>query len=249
MYYGPLSADEIVKVLNDKHIVGETLQPVPATFPFVEQPTTENKVLVANYNAKQIYMSMYYKAGGFDKSIEPIRTMYNSYFGGSMNSIVFQEMREARGLAYSAYAMYNRPGRPDMSYSIYTFIATQNDKMMDAINAFNSILNDMPESENAFALAKESIITNLQTQRIIRDNILWDYLNAKRFGYTTDARREIYETIPKMTMQDVMAFQQKYIKDKPLVYCILGDVNDLDIAALQKIGKVTLLTQEEIFGY
>jgi predicted Zn-dependent peptidase len=249
MYYGPLSTDEIVKVLNEKHVVGETLQPVPSTFPFVEQATGENSVLVANYNANQIYMSMYHKADGFDKTIEPIRTMYNSYFGGGMNSIVFQEMREARGLAYSANAAYNRPGRPDMSYSIFTFIATQNDKMMDAIDAFNNILNDMPESEKAFDLAKESIITNMQTQRIIRDNILWDYLNAKRFGYETDARKDIYEAVPAMTMQDVMDFQQKYVKNKPLTYCILGNVNDLDLAALQKIGKVTILTQEDIFGY
>jgi predicted Zn-dependent peptidase len=175
--------------------------------------------------------------------------LYNSYFGGGINSIVFQEMREARGLAYSAGAGYNRPGRPDLSYSIYTFIATQNDKMMDAIDAFHSILFDMPEAEKSFVLAKENILTNIQTQRIIRDNILWDYLNAKRFGYTTDARKDIYDKVPELTMQDVVDFQTKYLKNKPLTYCILGDIKDLDMESLKKIGKVTILTQEEIFGY
>ena len=249
MYYGPLSANEITKIINDKHATASTLTPVPASFPFVEMDTPENSVLVANYDANQIYMSMHHKGGGFDKNIEPVRNLYNSYFGGGINSIVFQEMREARGLAYSAGASYNRPGRPDLSYSVYTFIATQNDKMIEAINAFNSILNDMPESDISFQLAKEGLITNLQTQRIIRDDILWDYLNAKRFGYDTDARKLLYDTILNMTLTDVKDFQNRYIKNKPLTYCILGDIKDLDMEALKEIGKVTILTQEEIFGY
>jgi predicted Zn-dependent peptidase len=249
MYYGPLSANDIVKIINEKHATAATLQPVPASYPFVEQETAENKVLVANYDAKQIYMSMYHKGGGFDKNLEPVRSMYNFYFGGGMNGIVFQEMREARGLAYSANAGYNRPGRPDLSYSLSTFIATQNDKMMDAIEAFNSILHDMPESDKAFQLAKENMLTNIQTQRIIRDDILWDYLNAQRFGYDTDARKALYEKIPAMTLNDIKDFQTKYIKNKPFTYCILGDTKDLDLEALKKIGTVTVLSQEEIFGY
>ena len=249
MYYGPLTAGEITKIINDKHAVGATMQPVPEPFPFVEQETAENNVLVANYDAKQIYMSMNHKGGGFDKSIEPIRTMYNTYFGGGMNSIVFQEMREARGLAYSANAGYNRPGRPDLSYSLSTFIATQNDKMMDAIGAFNSILHEMPESEKAFELAKETIITNIRTERIIRDDILWNYLNAQRFGYNTDARKELYEKISGMTLSSVKDFQTEYVKNKPFTYCILGDVKDLDLESLKTIGPVTILTQQEIFGY
>jgi len=249
MYYGPLSANEITKLINDNHTVGATLQPVPEPVQFVQQETTANKVLVANYDSKQIYKSMNYKGGGFDKSIEPIRSLYNSYFGSGINSIVFQEIREARGLAYSANAAYNRPARPDLSYSLYTFIATQNDKMMDAIDAFSDILHNMPESEKAFSLAKESILTNIQTERIIRDEVLWNYLNAIRFGYTTDARKELYEKIPNMTLKDITDFQTKYIKNRPLTYCILGDIKDLDLEALKKIGTVTILTQEEIFGY
>ncbi len=249
MYYGPLTEKQITDAINKNHAVGETIQPIPEAVKFVEQETTENKVLLAYYDAKQIYMAMRHKGDIFDKGIEADRTLYNMYFGGGMNSIVFQEMREARGLAYSAWAGYERPGKPDRSYSLNTFIATQNDKMMEAINAFNGILNNMPESDNAFNIAKDRIITNIRTERILRSEILWNYLNAKEFGYTTDARKELFEKIPDMTLETVKAFQQSYIKDKPLIYCILGDTKDLDIKSLEKIGIVTQLSQEEIFGY
>jgi predicted Zn-dependent peptidase len=206
-------------------------------------------VLLAHYDAKQIYLAMLHKSGPFDRTIEPVRSMYNTYFGGSMNSIVFQEMREARGLAYSAQAGYQRPGKPNRAYYLTTFIATQNDKMKDAVAAFLEILNDMPESENAFQLAKESLLTDLRTERVLRDDILWDYLDAKEFGYETDSRRELYQQVQTFTLADIKAFQQQYVKDKPYVYCILGDTKDLDMEALKALGEITILKQEEIFGY
>ena len=72
-----------------------------------------------------------------------------------MNSIVFQEMREARGLAYTAQAFLSTPYDLDMPYMYIAFIATQNDKMQQAIEAFEDIINDMPVSEPAFDIAKK----------------------------------------------------------------------------------------------
>lgn len=56
-----------------------------------------------------------------------------------MNTMVFQEMREARGLAYSAWARFSSPSYADGTYSYLAFIATQNDKMKTAIEAFADI--------------------------------------------------------------------------------------------------------------
>ena len=249
MYYGPLSEKQITKFINDKHVVAENLMPVPEKAKFAQQDVTENSVLLAEYDAKQIYMSMVNKCGSFDKNIEPVRWLYNEYFGGGMSSIVFQEMREARGLAYSAWAGYNRPGKPQYAYYIYSFIATQNDKMMDAIGAFMEILNDMPESQKAFDIAKENLITNIRTERILREDILWSYINDTEFGYTTDSRKDIYDNVQNMTINDVLTFQQEYVKGRPYTYCILGDSKDLDLKSLEKIGKIKKLTKEEIFGY
>ena len=249
LYYGPLTKAQLLNAINKNHAMADKLQPVPPAIRFTEQSTDENTVLLAHYDAKQVYMSMISKGVPFDKNIESIRNMYNNYFGGSMNGIVFQEMREARGLAYSAYANYGRPAKPDRSYYMNAFIATQNDKVKDAVDAFNSILNDMPESEKAFDIAKESIITNIRTSRILREDILWNYLDAQEFGYQTDARRELFTKIPQMKISDVKAFQEKYIKGKTYKYCILGDTKDLDMNLLSSFGKVKELTLEEVFGY
>jgi len=249
LYYGPLTEKQIIKLINEKHLVADQLMPVPEAIRFVEQDVTTNTVFLAEYDAKQIYMEMLHKCGNFDKEIEPIRHLYNEYFGGGMSSIVFQEMREARGLAYSAWSRYLRPDKPQKPYYLIAFIATQNDKMMEAIHAFVEILNDMPQSEKAFDVAKENMLTSMRTERILREDILWSYLEDSEFGYTTDSRKYIFDNVQDMTLEDVVAFQQQYVKDRPYTYCILGDSKDLDLKSLEKIGKITKLTKEEIFGY
>jgi len=249
LYYGPMAEKEVVDFLTKNHQTADQLKPIPEPTEFTLAETNENKVLLAHYDANQVYMALINKGVGFNKEIEADREMYNSYFGGGMNSIVFQEMREARGLAYSAWASYSKPSKPSRPYHLTAFIATQNDKVKEAVETFESILNNMPESEKAFNLAKESILTNIRTTRTLRESILWSYIHAQEFDYTTDPNKELFEKIPSLTLPDVKAFQEKYIKNKPKIYTILGDTKDLDMNYLKQIGNVRILSQEEIFGY
>ena len=88
----------------------------------MQQETPENKVLFAQYDAKQIYYSAVSNRGEkFDPAIQPTLDMYNEYFGGGMNAIVFQEMRESRGLAYSAGAFLITPSKLKYPYVYRTF--------------------------------------------------------------------------------------------------------------------------------
>ena len=250
LYYGPSSSKEILEIIDQNHNVPATLKEIPAgdEFPYLETPAT--KVLIAPYEAKQIYMSQISNTDKkFDPAIEPTRALYNEYFGGSMNSIVFQEMRETRGLAYSAWAALNEPRYLKYPYMVFTQIATQNDKMIDAINTFNEIINNMPESEKAFQLAKEGLINRLRTERIIKSDIIWSYINAQDLGENVDSRIKLYNDIQNMTLKDIVNFQKEWMKDRTYVYCILGDKKDLDMDKLKAVGPIEELTQEQFFGY
>ena len=250
LYYGPEESQALLGALKKYHKVPETFTPAPAAADFKQLETTENKVLLANYDAKQIYYSAVSNRGEkFDPSIQPTLDMYNEYFGGGMNAIVFQEMREARGLAYSAGAYLISPSKLKYPYVYRTFIATQNDKMIDALKAFDEIINNMPESEKAFNLAKDALLTRLRTDRITKSGVLWSYLNAQDLGLNVDSRKELFEKVPAMTLPEIKAFQEKWVKDRKYTYCVLGDQKDLDLKGLEQYGPITILSQEEIFGY
>ncbi len=250
LYYGPEGKKSIVKLLDQNHKTAENLIPVE----YKSTPTqvvTEPKVIFAQYDAKQIYY-MQYTCGGdmFDVTLDPAVRLYNDYFSGGMNAIVFQEMREARGLAYSSYAYLGQGNTCHEPYYFYAFIATQNDKMQQAVEAFDSIIEDMPQSEAAFELTKQGIITGMATSRTTKMDVLWKYIGDMRFGITDINRTEaVYNAVQTMTLADVVAFQQSHVKDNKYTYCILGDKNDLDMKYLKTLGNIEFVTSEQIFGY
>lgn len=249
MYYGPQDMETVVAQINESHNIPETLAPIQKV-EIQYQETSENQVLLAEYDAKQIRYIQYSNRGEkFDVANDAVMTLYNEYFGGGMNSIVFQEMREARGLAYSASAWLAVPSYCYLPYTFNAFIATQNDKMQHAIEAFADIINNMPESDAALKIAKDAIIGRMRTERTTKMAVLWAYRDAKDLGVDYDRNKNIYEQVQGLTLDDVKAFQQQWIKDRAYTYCILGNSKDLDLNYLRTLGQVRCLSQEEIFGY
>ncbi|MBQ6690747.1 MAG: insulinase family protein [Rikenellaceae bacterium] len=249
VYYGPATKDELLASLNEHHNVPEELQPLEIKR-LANVPTPENKVFIAEYDANQIYYIQYSNRGEkFDVANDANLDLYNEYFGGGMSSIVFQEMREARGLAYSARAYMSTPTYADGTYSYTAYIATQNDKMKQAIEAFDEIINTMPESEAAFNVAKESYINQVRTLRYTKASVLYAFINARDMGLDYDRARDVFEKVQTMTLDDVKAVQQQWVKDRNYYYLILGDSKNLDLNYLRTLGPITFLSQEQIFGY
>ena len=249
LYYGPDNTAQVTELLAAGHKTAAELKPLePFNSKFVETP--ESKVYLVQYDAKQLYYIQNSNRGElFDVTADPYISMYNEYFGGGMNAIVFQEMREARGLAYSSQAILRNPYYKDHPYTFFAFIATQNDKMKTAIEAFDEIINDMPESQAAFDVAKDALIARMRTARTTGEDVIYAYLDDRDMGLSETRDRNIYETVQTLTLEDVKATQEKWVKDRTYVYGILGDIKDLDTKYLRTLGPVQVLTLEEIFGY
>ena len=250
VYYGPMTENELNKCLSKVHKTKKNLAAVPVGVPYMEQPTPTTEILLAPYEAKNIYMVQYHNEGtAWAPEHAATINLFNEYFGGGMNGIVFQELREARGLAYSAAAYYRQPremGHPEYAM---TYIITQNDKMMDCVREFNNIVGTIPQSETAFALAKESLMKKLASRRTVRGGVLNSYLAAQRMGLDYDINSVVFNALPNLKLNDIVKFEQQSMAGKPYRYLILGDEKELDIQGLEKIGPIHRLTLEEIFGY
>ena len=250
LYYGKLTPEELSETLGAIHQTAQALADVPQGKPYTRQEATANEILIAPYDAKNIYLMMYHNENrDWHPEQEAVVDLFNEYYGGGMNGIVFQEMREARGLAYSASAHYVTPSKKDEKDYYQTFIITQNDKMMDAVNQFHIILNEMPASETAFQIAKDAVTKQIASRRVTKTGVLNAYLSAKRLGIDYDMMEKVYNTLPSVSLQDIVNFEKEQMANKACRYIILGDEKELDMEALEKIGPVKRLTTEEIFGY
>ena len=251
LYYGPMTQDELAEALSSyASQPSVATKDVPENKHFVMQPTQTNEILLAPYDAQNIYMRMYHNEGiSWNPEEAPVQALFNEFFGGGMNSVVFQELREARGLAYNAFAYYMQPRHPEYQDMFFTHIITQNDKMMDCVREFHHILDSVPQSEGALNIAKESIIKRLASMRTTKFALINAWLVAQENGLDYDINQRIYEAMPNLTLADVLKFADERVARKPYRYVILGNEKALDMAALEQYGPVKRLTTEEIFGF
>jgi len=250
LYCGQSTPEALVKTIDEGHVIGKTLANVPQGKRYTEMQTKENEVWMAPYEAKNIYMMLYNNSGkGWNVEQQPMVYLFNEYFGTGMNGIVFQELRETRGLAYNASARYTTPSRVGGTESLQANIISQNDKMMDCVKAFNNIIDEMPQSDKAFELAKQASMKRIATERTTKFGIINAYLQARRLGLDFDIKERIYNALPKITLKEMVEFEKQAMAKKPLRYLILGDEKNLDMKGLEKIGKIKKVTTQEIFGY
>ena len=250
LYYGPIAEEKLDGCLSDLHHTEKDLKPVPEGKPYELQTISEPEVIIAPYDAKNIYMRMFVNEGRQTNLDEHATIeLFNEYFGGGMNGVVFQEMREARGLAYNAMAYYLTPAKKGQPEYFLTHIITQNDKMMDCVKQFREILDKMPASEAAFQIAKDALTKRLASQRTTKFGVIRAYISDKRQGFDFDVDKKIYEDLQNLTLQDIEGFEQANIAGKTGRYVILGNEKELDMASLGQIAPIRRVSLEEIFGY
>ena len=250
LYYGPIAEEKLDGCLSDLHHTEKDLKPVPEGKPYELQTITEPEIIIAPYDAKNIYMRMFVNEGRQTNLDEHATIeLFNEYFGGGMNGVVFQEMREARGLAYNAMAYYLTPAKKGQPEYFLTHIITQNDKMMDCVKQFREILDKMPASEAAFQIAKDALTKRLASQRTTKFGVIRAYISDKRQGFDFDVDKKIYEDLQNLTLQDMEGFEQSNIAGKTGRYVILGNEKELDMASLGQIAPIRRVSLEEIFGY
>ena len=249
-YYGTKEQPEVAQILDDEHAVSSELKPIYAPKEFLELPMDNHKVLFVHFPMVQSEILMVSKGTpqySVDEQI--MSTFYNNYFGLGLSSIVFQEIREARALAYSANAFYSTPSKQNRGHYLNAYVGTQPDKLKEAITAMHDIIENMPISETQIEQARQSVLKTIESERITRANVYWTYRNNKDRGIETDVRQAVYEVIKTTTTEHLYEFQQKYVKGRHYTFLVLGDRSKMDFEYLKSIGEVQELSLEEVFGY
>lgn len=256
-YYGSKDKAAVAAVLNKHHKLAKTLQPVTPARRFTQLPTEENKVVFVDYKGMpQVEVLMISKGTPTFNLEESISSkLYNEYFGAGLSSIVFQEIRESRALAYSTYVFNQAPSKKDKAHYLSAFIGTQADKFKEAISALTEIIQDMPISEDQALNAVDAILKKIETERITGADIFWDRRGNVKLGEEKDIRADEYKYYQslagnkKVVLESLKGFHKTVIKDRKFTFLVLGDKDKLDMNYLKSLGDFETLTLEEAFGY
>jgi predicted Zn-dependent peptidase len=166
-----------------------------------------------------------------------------------MSTVVFQTIRESKALAYSTFAYYVKPDKKDDPYYTIAYVGSQSDKFNEAVTAMNELLNTLPQNDKNVEAAKSGMKKDIETDRIVQDGIIMDYLMAERMGLKEDSRKYIYNNIDKLNFKDILAFHGKYLANKPYSYAVLANKKKVKMEDMKKYGEVVELSLPELFGY
>ncbi len=250
-YYGPLSEDAVKALLAKSNMMTLADASKREQIKHIQpQVVKTNEVWIAPYDANNLYFVGYANWGEvYNPKDEAVIALFNEYFDGSMGAIVFQEMREARALCYASGANYNTPDYKGENNFFNTFILSQNDKMKDCIEAFDSICNDMPLSQAAFDNAKTALIKRIEQRRYVRAAPISQFVAFRELGWDHDMWADIYREVQNLTLDDVVAFQKAHVANRTYRYLILGNPKELDMDYLKTLGTVKKLKLEDVFVY
>ncbi|MBY0245175.1 MAG: insulinase family protein [Sphingobacteriaceae bacterium] len=248
-YYGPKNLKVFTADLKKQHNLPKQFEVLAPAFKYTYAKQDENQVYFANYEMVQSEIRWFRNAGLFNPTSTAKVSLFNNYFGGGMGSVVFQTIRESKALAYSTFAVYQAPDKTDKQYAMIAYVGSQSDKMVDALNGMNELLNDLPRNEKSFEGSKDNELNVMKTERITKDGIFAAYFADKKLGFDTDSRAAKFEGLKALKFDDIKLFHNENIAKKPYTYCIVASDKRVKQEDMAKYGKVNTLTLEQIFGY
>jgi predicted Zn-dependent peptidase len=227
--------------------VASLVIPEPKKYP---EPETNGNVFFTNYDMVQMEMSKVGKGKDVNTSNFGKINVFNEYFGRGLSSIVFQEIRESKSLAYSAYVSYSANselGHPDY---VTTYIGTQPDKLQIAVDTMSDLMNEqLPEVTIQFENAKNTAMKQIASTRVTRTNIFFNTLRLKKIGVAHDFRKDIYEQIQNLDFSVVKQFYQTEIKPLHFNTAIIGKKENLNMEAVNEMGTFKEVSLKDIFGH
>lgn len=84
---------------------------------------------------------------------------------------------------------------------------------------------------------------------MLKQQILFRYLDALRHDINYDISEKTYQLLDKFTFNDLKTFHQNTFSHKPYSINLIGDEKKIKWQDISKYGKVNKYTLKQIFGY
>ncbi|MEN3041503.1 MAG: insulinase family protein [Bacteroidia bacterium] len=250
MYYDGPGGVAVAPMLEKAIRVPDAWRPPIAPKQFVMQETPGKEVYFVHFPMVRALMQWIHRSVPYRRELYPLSVYFTEYFGGGMSAVVFQEIREAKGLAYSASAYFATPSRPDLHMYFVGSISTQADKLIESYEAMELLIDSLRVVPSLAEVARQSLQAQLVSERIRHERIFFSYWDARRFGLTRERRADLWEALPHLSDKDLTEFHRTYLQHKPRLLLLIGDQTRLPLDKLREKGlTIREVKLEEIFGY
>lgn len=244
LYFGPRAADEVADIVarGERH-----RNPGPVwtrRYRKVAKPT----IYFLHEDGAKANVRFVIPEGSLPREKRPVSELLSEYLSGSMSALVFQEIRESRGLAYTAYSTYSVGDRPKDASGLLGFLSTQADKTPVAVETFLGLLQTDEIQAERLSAALESLDQQYRSTRIDPRWINRWVLSWDELGESEDPRPWIWQQAQKLGVEETAAFARQFV-DAPVIIAVVGDRERVGLAELAKIGQVVEVQADDLFSW
>jgi len=218
---GSVSHNRLVQLVKDKFSFNDLpAEPEPAA-----ERTREKDVKVVRIRNKQAHLCLGFPGVGYSDEMKLAAQALNIYLGDGMSSVLFQKIREERGLAYSVYT-YNDHYRDNGLFGVY--LGTDDQRLRQA---FELIMKELKLArkrkisgsllEQIKAQLKGHLILGMEStsgrmSRIARQELI----NAR---YQTT--KQLINKINRISGSSILEVANRILDDSRMAVTALGPVN------------------------
>lgn len=211
---------------------------VPTVY-FIDDPKSSQSIVAG------------YIQGGVNKDISARykSVLFNNYFGGSMSSIVFQQIREFRSLAYRVQATYKFPSYKykDKSGQLLAMLSTQSDKTTDAMGMLDSLIKQMPVKAERVETARQDVVNEANNEYPSLRERSSKIASLIKEGYVSDPNKELIAGVANMDIKDIVDFYNQNVKGHIITYVVVGNAKKIDMNRLSTFGNIVKVKAKEVY--
>lgn len=244
-YTGQISSDIITGFVKNLKLKSGKNSSENYVYPTVNHPTTVHFVDVKN--SVQSHISFIAKGNNYSKEKSLLNEAFNFYFGYDMSSLLFQEIREFRSLAYSTYG-YMKEASNSINKNIFvSYVGCQGDKTPEALNLLHQLITEMPVKEERANSVESSIKNSIESSNPSFREYTDLYERSIRKGYDDNMYLELSKEVNKLSFKEMVDYYNTEIKTLPLHLSVVGNSKKFDKNLLKKHGKITAVKVKSIY--
>lgn len=191
-------------------------------------PVYQSTIYTKEKDVEQLHLNIAFESVVSDAKEKYILTILNAVLGGSINSRLFQEIRENLGLTYTIYS-YGSAYRTAGLFHIY---AAMNPVQLEAVvsGIFQTIEELKKEglTDEELSMSKEQIKTEL----IMGDESAKNRMNGNGksilFRNTIIPLEETIDRISQVTSEQVKEFANRYLNKERCSISLVGNLDNID---------------------
>lgn len=208
-----------------------------------------NRILLHNEpSATQVVIKGYLPMGVLSDYEKSILRVYSTYLGSGMSSLLFQEIREYRSLAYSvsSFTSFAPHSIHDGQTDLLVYLSTQTDKLVEVIELLNKLIHRSPDDPNRLEIAINTLRSDVRStypamrmkSRTIASHI--------RQGYNKDIALIIEDKLKSITLQEVLDFHTTKVVKSPITLSMIGNIDDKTVAQLSENFQITEVSKKQL---